>query len=97
MSKKVDILAMLALQKGCKLICIEDCGSSKGLKYGSTYIFDEYDESLVPKNKQNAIMTWYPDKPLWTPERYEIIRYEFMRIKLVGIEEPMMLKFFDII
>lgn len=95
MSKKIDIQAMMSLQKGCKLICIED--NNKALKYGSVYIFEGYDDGIVPINRQNSVMTWYPDKPQWTPERYEMIRYQFMRVKLEGIEVPVMLKFFDIV
>jgi len=97
MNKKIDIQAMMTLQNGCKLICIVDNDSNRELKYGSVYIFEGYDDSIVPKNRQNAVMTWYPDRPQWTPERYEIIRYEFMRVKLEGIEVPVMLKFLDIL
>jgi hypothetical protein len=94
MSKKIDIKAMMSLQNGCKLICIED---NKALKYGSVYKFEGYDDSIVPKNRMNAVMSWYPDRPQWTPERYEVIRYEFMRVKLEGVEVPVMLKFLDIL
>jgi hypothetical protein len=94
MNYKIEPDVMLRLQKGCKLICLYDY---QGLKSGLTYTFESYDDSIVPKNRENAVMAWYPDKPLWTPERYEFIRYNFMRIKLEGVETPVMLKFFELV
>ena len=97
MSNKIDIQAMLKLQKGAKVICVIDTTTPNPIKGGKVYVFEGYDETNVPKNKQNAVMTWYPDKPLWTPERYEEIRYDFMMIRLEGVDKPQRLKEFDII
>lgn len=97
MENKIDITAMLTLQKGCKLVCFEGDYTNKNVKKGEVYVFEGFDDSIVPKNRENAVMAWYPDRPLWTPERYEFIRYNFMRIKLEGVETPVMLKFFELV
>lgn len=97
MSKKIDTQAMLTLQKGVKLICVAQTSYPNEIKGGKVYVFEGYDETNIPKNKQNAVMTWYSDGPIWTPEKYEEIRYEFMLVKLEGIEKPQRLKDFDII
>lgn len=71
--------------------------TNKFVEEGQHYCFEAYDESLIPKNNYKATMTWYPDKPIWTPEEYEEIKYKFMRIRLSGINEPQFLKDFEIV
>ena len=97
MSKKIDIKAMMSLQTGSKIICVSEQSPKRGTKYGSVYVFEGYDDSTIPKNRQNAVMTWYPDKPIWTPEEYENIRYQFMSIRLEGVEGHQWLKDFNIL
>lgn len=82
---------------GTRLVCISTDGSLKATEVGKEYIFDGYNEEQIPKNKQNAVMTWYPDRPIWTPEEYEDIRAKFMQINLVGVDRPQQLKNFKII
>lgn len=87
---------MLSLTKGTKLICRDEQMPNRGTIKGQEYIFAGYDESYIPKNKQNAVMTWYPDRPIWTEEEYVGIRYKFMAINLEGVESFQWLKDFDI-
>jgi hypothetical protein len=67
------------------------------LKLVRSILFLGYDESNVPKNKQNAVMTWYPDAPIWTPEVYEGIREQFMMVRLEGVNKHQWLKNFEVI
>jgi hypothetical protein len=62
---------LMNLQKGAKL---------KNKETGDVHVFESYDEKNVPVNNYSATMTWYPDKPIWTPEEYEDIRFKFMVI-----------------
>lgn len=82
---------------GTKLKCANNHTTLSQVEIGKDYIFLGYDDSNVPKNRQNAVMTWYPDRPIWTPEAYEEIREKFMMIKLEGISEPQWLRNFEII
>ena len=82
---------------GTKLKCARNYSSPTQTEIGKEYTFLGYDESNVPKNRQNAVMTWYPDKPIWTPEQYEEIREQFMMVKLEGVKDPQWLKNFEVI
>lgn len=82
---------LLNIPKGSLLTCI-NCSSD--IKIDQNYILIDYDNSLVPKNNYNAVMSWYSDKPIWTLEEYENICLKFMRIKLDGIENLQWLKDF---
>ena len=82
---------------GTKLRCKMVTHPNSGIEEGREYTFLGYDENQVPKNKQNAVMTWYPDAPIWTPEEYEYIREKFMMVNLEGVEGPQWLSNFDII
>ena len=82
---------------GTKLKCKEINNPNSNLEIGKEYTFLGYDEHEIPKNKQNAVMTWYPDSPIWTPEQYERIREKFMMIKVEGLDAPQWLSNFDII
>ena len=86
----------LEMPIGTKLKCKQIYSTTSGLEVGKEYKFLGYDEHLIPKNKQNAVMTWYPDKPIWTPEDYEHIRQKFMMVKLEGIEKPQWLRDFKL-
>lgn len=97
MNKENNIEKMLSLKKGDMLVCTDNQTNSRGTKQGSVYVFENYDDSLVPINQKNAIMTWYPDGPIWSPEEYELIKYQFMTIKLEGVEKHQWLKDFIIL
>jgi hypothetical protein len=84
----------LNMLKGTKLVCTDNQTPQTGTVKDKEYVFVAYDETSVPKNRQNAVMTWYPDKPIWTPEQYAKIRYRFMQIKLEGVEKPQWLRDF---
>lgn len=82
---------------GTKLRCKEVPFPKTGVEVGKEYSFAGYDETQIPLNKQNAVMTWYPDGPIWTPEEYEHIREKFMMVRLEGVEKPQWLHQFDVI
>ncbi len=86
MTKKIN------LKVGNLVVCLN---GNRFVDEGQNYCFEGYDESLIPKNNYSATMTWYADKPIWTPEEYEEIRYKFMRVKLSGVDEPQFLKDFE--
>lgn len=85
--------ALLNLPKGTLLTCINE---TKDIEKGVKYSFVEYEESIIPINNYQATMAWYPDRAIWTPEEYEVIRYKFMRVKLADLDEPQFLKDFEI-
>jgi len=87
----------LEMPIGTKLKCKQVHSTTSDLEVGKEYKFLGYDEHLIPKNKQNAVMTWYPDKPIWTPEEYVHIREKFMLVKLEGVKEPQYLNLFEVI
>lgn len=84
---------LLNLPKGAVLTCIHE---SRDLEKGVNYQFAGYDDSLVPVNNYKATMSWYPDRAIWTADEYEEIKFKFMRIKLVDVDEPQFLKDFEI-
>lgn len=87
----------LNMPKGTRLKCKVEHLTTKGVETGKEYTFVEYDERNVPKNDYSATMTWYPSKPIWTPEQYEDIKAKFMMVKLEGVADSQWLKDFDII
>ena len=87
---------LMNLVKGTKLICDKNLFDSKELELDKEYIFLGYDSSNIPVNNYSATMTWYPDKPIWSPEDYERIKFNFMMVILSGIEKPQPLKYFKI-
>jgi len=89
-----SIKTLMTLTKGAKVVCLNNPTSE--VDVNTPYTFIGYDVSNVPKNDYSATMTWYPSKPIWSPEEYEKIRYKFMMIKLDGISKPQWLKDFDI-
>lgn len=82
---------------GTKLRCREKSNSPNSTEIGKEYSFVAYIDSEVPKNCQNAVMTWYPNKPIWTDQEYEKIREQFMQVKLAGVSSPQWLRDFDVI
>jgi hypothetical protein len=82
---------------GTKLRCKEAHLPNANVEVGKEYTFLGYDENQIPKNKQNAVMTWYPDKPIWTSEEYDHIREKFMMIKLEGVTHSQWLSHFEVI
>ena len=44
---------------GTRLKCISNEGRINDIQIGDEYVFKGYDESQIPKNRQNAVMTWY--------------------------------------
>lgn len=87
-----EIKNLMNLKQGSSLICVSN--PTEGVELNNVYTFLAYDESNIPKNDYSATMTWYPSKPIWTPENYEDIRFKFMMAKLHGVEKPVWLKDF---
>ena len=85
---------MMNLTNGVRLVCLTN--PSKGVELNTPYTFIGYEKRNVPVNDYNATMTWYKSKPIWSPEEYEQICYNFMMVKLEGIAEPQWLKDFDL-
>jgi hypothetical protein len=85
---------LMTLTKGVRLRCLND--NISGIDINTPYTFLGYDETIVPANDLHATMTWYPSRPIWTPEEYEIIKFKFMRVKLEGVENSIPLKDFEI-
>ena len=94
MINEAKISDKLKLTKGVSLVC--STNPNKEIELNTSYKFIGYDERNVPVNDHSAIMTWYTSRPIWSPEEYEKIKYNFMMIKLEGINEPQWLKNFDI-
>lgn len=84
----------MTLVKGTKVVCVDNPPTE--IDVNTPYTFLGYDTSAVPKNDLNATMTWYPSRPIWSPEDYEAIKYKFMRIRLEGIEKSQRLADFDV-
>lgn len=87
---------LMNLRKGSPLVCVSSSHTAQEVEPNIIYAFLEYDESSIPKNSYNANMTWYPDKPIWTADEYEEIRFKFMLIKVKGVDKPVWLKDFKI-
>jgi hypothetical protein len=62
---------LMSLQKGAKL---------KNKDTNEIHTLESYDEKTIPVNDYSATMSWYPSKPIWTPEEYEEIRFKFMMV-----------------
>lgn len=85
---------LMTFVKGVKVICVSN--PTKDIDVNTPYTFLGYDTSIVPANDLHITMTWYPSRPIWTPEEYEAIKYKFMLIKLDGVEKPQRLIDFEI-
>ena len=85
---------LMTLTGGDRLRCISK-NEKHGIEIGEVLTFLWYDDSFVPQNNYGSIMTWYPDKPIWTSEEYDSIRYKFMKVKLNGISGSCWLKDFE--
>lgn len=92
----VKTMNLMSLTKGTTLCCKNNPNEKEGIELNTPYTFLCYDSSQIPINNYKSCMSWYPDKPIWTPEQYEEIRFKFMRIKLEGIEKTQWLKDFKI-
>lgn len=94
--KKMNRLeSLMSLTKGTTICCGNNSNEKEGVELNTLYCFECYDSSQIPMNNYQACMSWYPNKPIWTPEEYEEIRFKFMRVKLEGIEKLQWLKDFD--
>ena len=87
---------LMNMQAGTKLVCVANGLNSKDLSVDSEYTFNKYKASSVPVNNYSATMSWYPNKPIWSDEEYEDIRFNFMQIEIDGIEHSHPLKYFKI-
>ena len=87
-------LELMNLKRGTQLRCLYGSLSSNDVKPNHKYKLIGYVTTSIPKNNYSATMSWYPDKPIWSDEEYEEIRYKFMMIRLEGIEKPQWLRDF---
>lgn len=96
-SSKNRMNSKLTMPTGTRLKCKADRLTTTGVETGKEYTFVEYDKRNVPVNDYSATMTWYPSRPIWTPEAYEAIQEKFMMVKLEGVEESQWLKDFEVV
>ena len=85
---------LMNLTKGMWLVCLDD--SINGIETNRPYLFLGYHDAIIPKNDLHATMSWYPSRPIWTPEEYEVIKFKFMMVNLEGLSKPVSLKYFQV-